>query len=95
MCEPNIAVRVLRARSLTLSFVDETMRKRRLERVAAELSELIQHEVDHLDGIVFTDRMIPEWGVISRRMREVAIPVSSAVEINALQHAADRNYKRH
>lgn len=76
MCMPSIAVRVLRARSLTLSFVDESMRARCLERVSPQLSELIQHELDHLDGILFTDRMIPKWGVVARELRETALPIS-------------------
>src|SRR6202041_4030468 len=25
-----------------------------------------QHELDHLDGVLLTDRMIPEWGVVAR-----------------------------
>jgi peptide deformylase len=74
MCMPEIAVRVERARSLTMSFVDESMQPRRLERVASDVAELIQHELDHLDGILLTDRMIPAWGVVARELREVAQP---------------------
>jgi peptide deformylase len=75
MCMPEIAVRVERARSLTLSFVDESMQARRLERVSSDVAELLQHELDHLDGILFTDRMIPAWGVVARQLREVARPL--------------------
>jgi len=75
MCMPSIAVKVSRARSLTLSFVDESMKPRCLERVSPEVSELIQHELDHLDGVLFTDHMIPEWGVVARELRNVAQPV--------------------
>jgi peptide deformylase len=73
MCMPEIAVRVERARSLTLSFVDESMQARRMERVSSDVAELIQHELDHLDGILLTDRMIPAWGVVARELRDVAI----------------------
>jgi peptide deformylase len=74
MCMPEIAVRVERARSLTISFVDESMQARRLERVTSDVAELIQHELDHLDGILLTDRMIPAWGVVARELRDVARP---------------------
>ena len=77
MCMPEIAVRVERARSLTLSFVDESMQARRLERVSSDVAELIQHELDHLDGILFTDRMIPAWGVVARELRDVARPLTA------------------
>ena len=74
MCMPEIAVRVERARSLTMSFVDESMQGRRLERVSSDVAELIQHELDHLDGVLLTDRMIPAWGVVARELRDVARP---------------------
>lgn len=74
MCMPVIAVRVERARSLTMSFVDESMQGRRLERVSSDVAELIQHELDHLDGVLLTDRMIPAWGVVARELRDVARP---------------------
>jgi peptide deformylase len=74
MCMPEIAVRVERARSLTISFVDESMQGRRLERVSSDVAELIQHELDHLDGVLLTDRMIPAWGVVARELRDLARP---------------------
>ena len=75
MCMPGIAVRVRRACSLTVSFLDESMQMKCLDQVSSELSELIQHEIDHLDGILFTDRMIPEWGVVARELRDIAKPI--------------------
>jgi peptide deformylase len=75
MCMPEIAVRVQRAHSLTVSFVDESMQARRLERVPSDVAELIQHELDHLDGILLTDRMLPAWGVVARELRDVARPL--------------------
>jgi peptide deformylase len=77
MCMPSIAVKVRRACSLSVSFLDESMRARRLERVARDVSELVQHELDHLDGILFTDRMIPDWGVVARGLRDIARPTES------------------
>ena len=34
-----------------------------------------QHELDHLDGVLLTDRMIPEWGVVARELRGIAQPM--------------------
>lgn len=76
MCMPSIAVRVKRACSLTLSFLDESMQLRSFDQVPRELAELIQHELDHLDGILFTDRMISKWGVVARELRHVAQPIN-------------------
>jgi peptide deformylase len=76
MCLPEIAVRVKRHRSITLSYRDERMMPKRMERVPEDVSELVQHEVDHLNGIVLTDRMLPEWGVVSRALRAQAQPIA-------------------
>jgi peptide deformylase len=77
MCMPSIAVRVRRACSLTLSFNDESMRAKHIDQVPPEVSQLIQHELDHLDGVLFTDRMIPKWGVVARNLRESAQPIGA------------------
>ena len=77
MCLPAIAVRVRRQRSLTLSYVDERGAPASMERVPEELSELIQHEMDHLEGMLLTDRMLPEWGVVARALRDIAQPIAS------------------
>jgi peptide deformylase len=68
MCMPSIAVRVERARSVSFSFFDEHMHRKFFDQVPPALAELIQHEMDHLEGIVFTDRMIHKGGVIAREL---------------------------
>jgi peptide deformylase len=45
--------------------------------VPPERSEFIRHEIDHLDGALFTDRMIPQWGAIDRELRQIALPMST------------------
>ena len=54
---PDQLVRVRRHASISLAFCDEQLRPRRWDRLPADLAELIQHEVDHLDGILFTDHL--------------------------------------
>jgi peptide deformylase len=53
---PDKLVRVRRHRSISLVHRDERFRERRWERLPPDLSELLQHEIDHLDGVLMTDR---------------------------------------
>ena len=55
---PGINASVLRAKKITLQWVDETGQAH--EKVFQDLaSTCIQHEIDHLDGILFPDRTNP------------------------------------
>jgi peptide deformylase len=49
--------KTIRHKAITVEYVDEN-RDRAREDFADDLSELFQHEIDHLDGILFTDRII-------------------------------------
>jgi peptide deformylase len=57
MCFPHLLVKVKRHCSITLSYKDENLESRKLE-AEDDLSELIQHEYDHLHGILCTMRAI-------------------------------------
>jgi peptide deformylase len=57
MCFPGLLVRVLRHRRCILRFNDLEFKGHEL-RLEGDLSELIQHEFDHLDGILATMRAI-------------------------------------
>jgi len=59
MCFPNLLVRVRRHRSLTLEYLDENWNHQSWFVSDAE-SELIQHEYDHLEGILCTMRAIDD-----------------------------------
>jgi peptide deformylase len=59
MCFPNLLVRLKRHRSLTITFRDEEW-KEHVWNMENDLSELIQHEYDHLDGILATQRAIDD-----------------------------------
>jgi peptide deformylase len=56
---PDRVVRVKRRRSISVRYEDEARRGRHWVRLPSDLSELVQHEVDHLDGILMTQRA---WG---------------------------------
>lgn len=59
MSFPNLLVKVKRHQSLTLEYLDENWKKQTWT-VEGALSELIQHEYDHLDGILCTMRAIDD-----------------------------------
>lgn len=54
---PNLMVRVRRHSSITVAYTDEHGMPQQLA-LENDLSELLQHEIDHLDGILATDRAI-------------------------------------
>jgi peptide deformylase len=54
---PNLMVRVRRHVEITVAFTNEHGVAKSLT-VKNDLSELLQHEIDHLDGILATDRAI-------------------------------------
>jgi peptide deformylase len=56
---PDRVVRVKRRRSISVRYEDEDRRGRHWVRLPCDLAELVQHEVDHLDGILMTQRA---WG---------------------------------
>jgi len=57
MCFPNLLVRVRRHRHCTLTYTDLDWSEQTWD-LSDSLSELLQHEVDHLDGILATQRAI-------------------------------------
>jgi len=59
MSFPNLLVRLKRHRSITVKYLDEN-RTQQVWDVQNDLSELLQHEYDHLNGILATMRAIDE-----------------------------------
>ena len=55
---PNQYAKVVRPRELTVEALDRDGKKFTLK-AKDLLAQAIAHEVDHLEGVVFTDRMIP------------------------------------
>lgn len=56
MSFPDLLVRVRRNASLSLSFVDEQFQPHEWRDVDQAVAELLQHELDHLDGVLAVDR---------------------------------------
>ncbi len=69
MSFPDLMVRVLRVASIRVQYRDARGKSREIE-AGGELSELLQHEIDHLDGILAIQRAVgpdafatrAEWG---------------------------------
>jgi peptide deformylase len=57
MCFPNLLVRVNRHKSLTIKYLDDQWQPQAW-RMEGAMSELLQHEYDHLEGILCTMRAI-------------------------------------
>jgi len=57
MSFPGLLVKVLRHRRCTIHYLDQNWQTCRME-LEGSLSELLQHEYDHLDGILATMRAI-------------------------------------
>jgi peptide deformylase len=55
---PGIYEEVSRSMRVVVEFADETGRRGSLE-AADYLARAIQHEIDHLDGVLFVDRLSP------------------------------------
>jgi peptide deformylase len=70
MCFPWLLVKVRRHTSISVAFEDEEGERRHWERLDRPESELLQHELDHLDGILATDRAEGPEGIISREAFE-------------------------
>lgn len=75
---PGLSAEVERAARVVVEGLDETGAPQRLEAVEL-VSRCVQHEIDHLDGLLFLDRVSPlkrrwllkEW---ERRQKEAASP---------------------
>lgn len=52
---PDVIVRVRRHSSISIDYRDEQFRPRRWNHLPPDLAELVQHEIDHLNGVLMTD----------------------------------------
>lgn len=62
---PDLLARVKRHSRITVSYTDRSGKRCQLE-AEGGLSELLQHEIDHLDGILAIDRAIDSRHIILR-----------------------------
>jgi peptide deformylase len=62
---PDILVKVRRHRRIEVSYVDEAGERKSLKATDA-LSELLQHEIDHTNGVLAIDRAIRKRDIVLR-----------------------------
>jgi peptide deformylase len=70
MIFPDLLARVARAKSLSLAYVDEEGKRKEWRELDQAAAELLQHEIDHLDGILAVDRGIDSESLVMRREYE-------------------------
>ena len=58
MSFPDLLVKLERHRTISLRYQDERGEERTWDRLDVAASELLQHEIDHLDGILAVDRAL-------------------------------------
>lgn len=66
MSFPDLLVRVRRHKSVSLRFLDEGGEERSWEGLGQAESELVQHELDHLDGILAIDLALDRESIVYR-----------------------------
>ena len=66
MSFPFLLVRLRRHDSITVRYLDEAGAAQQLERLDRTTSELLQHEIDHLDGVLATDRALDRESLVTR-----------------------------
>ena len=69
MSFPNLLVRVRRRRHCILRYRDENWNLQEM-RMDDDMAELIQHEYDHLDGILATMRAVDDKAFIMRKQED-------------------------
>jgi peptide deformylase len=62
---PNLMVWLDRNEAVRVRYQDETGRLEEID-ASGDLSELLQHEIDHLDGILAVDRAVDRESLITR-----------------------------
>ncbi len=66
MCFPNLRVRLRRHRSVWVRFFSLDGKAHQREDCDLATSELLQHEIDHLDGVLAVDRALDKNALVSR-----------------------------
>lgn len=67
MCFPELLVKVKRYKKIKIEFVDKDWKKNEWS-LENDLAELLQHECDHLDGVLCTQRAINNKSFLWRNL---------------------------
>jgi peptide deformylase len=66
MSFPELLVKLSRVKSLSLEYVDENFKPQTWNELDQPAAELLQHEIDHLDGILAVDRTLDRESLVMR-----------------------------
>lgn len=67
MSFPDIVVKVERHKSISIKYQDESGLKKEWDKISQDASELLQHEIDHLDGILAVERAITKKDILYKK----------------------------
>ncbi|HEV8714634.1 MAG TPA: peptide deformylase, partial [Candidatus Binatia bacterium] len=70
MSFPSLLVRVRRYQSISVRYLDEQGNRHEWSRLDQATAELLQHEIDHLDGILAVDRALDRDSLVLREVFE-------------------------
>ena len=69
---PDLREMVIRPERIRIVYLDRHFKEQQIE-MGSLLARVIQHEYDHLEGILFVDHISPfRRGLLKRRLREMA-----------------------
>jgi peptide deformylase len=68
MSFPSLLVRVRRHKCISVHFCDEHGNPHEWLQLNQATSELLQHEIDHLDGILAVDRALDDESLVLREV---------------------------
>ena len=72
LCFPDLLVKVERHKSCSIAYLDTDWKEQKMW-LEGDLSELLQHEYDHLDGILAVSRAVDEQSFALRSQRELLL----------------------
>ncbi len=67
MSFPELMVKLRRHRSISIEYLNEAGEPCREDDLPPDVAELLQHEIDHLDGILAVDRALDRDSIVHRR----------------------------
>jgi peptide deformylase len=70
MSFPSLLVRVQRYQSISICYLNEHGNRHEWPQLDRALSELLQHEIDHLDGVLAVDRALDRDALVLREVFE-------------------------
>jgi peptide deformylase len=68
MSFPSLLVRVRRHRGISVRYTDDAGDRQAMDRLDQATSELLQHEIDHLNGILAVDHALDKDAIVSREV---------------------------